>query len=912
MNPLAALREKGQSVWLDYIRRSLIDGGELGRLVERGVRGLTSNPTIFEKAIAGSTDYDAHLAEILAADVDPDPEAVFERLAVADISRAADIVAPVYESSAGDDGYVSLEVSPRLAHDTTGTIAEAHRLWDLVDRPNLMIKVPATAEGVPAVEELIAASINVNVTLLFSVRHYEAVAAAYLRGLERSADPSNVASVASFFVSRVDTAVDRALEEIGTDRALRLRGKISVANARVAYHRFDELFAGEVVPELFGKGGRPQRVLWASTGTKNPAYSDVRYVEELVGPDTVNTMPPATLEAFEDHGRVRGATITEGVAEAEADLAELAELGIDLDAVTDRLQDEGVAAFADSFDQLLSAIGAKVRRLRAGTARQVLDLGPIAAAVDRRLAAWEGAGFTRRLCAKDPTLWSAEPVPEIGDRLGWLTLPETMVDEAERYAEFAEKVRADGVQTVVLLGMGGSSLAPEVFQRTFGNAAGFPRLVVLDSTHPDAVRRVAASTDLSTALFVVASKSGTTIEPLSFLHYFWDHMDRMTDAPGRHFAGITDPGTLLGDLARERGFRRLFEATPDVGGRYSALTAFGLVPAALIGVDVGRLLDRARTMAEATAFCVPDTLNPGLALGAALGEAARAGRDKATFLVSPSLAALPGWIEQLIAESTGKDDTGILPVADEPAAAPDLYGPDRFFVYLGVAGEPDLEQHTHLAELEAAGHSVARIRLEDHYDLGYEMFHLEVATAAAGAALGIHPFNQPDVELAKQLARRAMTGEGAEAPDEVAAADAEALAKAVQAWMASARAGDYIALQAYLAPDEATTRALAGLRTALRARTRLATTVGFGPRFLHSTGQFHKGGPNTGLFLQLVDRPADDLEVPGTDYSFGELIEAQAVGDYQALRSRDRRVLRVQLGGDVAAGLASVEEVVRD
>jgi len=912
MNPLDTLHELGQSVWLDYIRRDLVIGGDLARLIGEGIRGVTSNPSIFEKAVAAGDDYDADLTSFIAADSCIDPPALFERIAVTDIQLAADALRPVYEATDGGDGYVSLEVSPNLARDTAATTAEARRSWKAVSRPNLMIKVPATTEGIPAVEQLISEGINVNVTLLFSLDDYEQVAQAYLRGLAAAADPSRVASVASFFVSRVDTAVDRLLEDIGTPAALFLRGTIAVANAKLAYRRYQELFEGPDFDELRSRGARPQRVLWASTGTKNPAYSDVLYIEELIGPNTVNTVPPATLSAYRDHGTARGNTLTEDVDAASDAIAQLGVVGVDLAAVTADLQEQGVEAFMNSFHTLLHALYEKGSKLRSGIPTdQVLSLGSHAAAVDSRLEAWEDTAFVERLAAKDHRLWSADPVPEIKDRLGWFTLPETMQDSLDDFVEFADRVRADGIEHVILLGMGGSSLAPEVYQRTFGNRPGYPELITLDSTHPDAVKAVQARIDPSTTLFVVASKSGTTIEPLSFFRYFWDAVSTVSEHPGDHFIAVTDPGTPLIELAREHGFRRVFEATPDVGGRYSALTAFGLVPAALIGVDIHRLTDRAWRMAEASAFCVPESHNPALLLGAALGELAKVGIDKASFLVSPSLAAFPSWAEQLIAESTGKDDTGILPVADEPAGPPDAYGDDRLFIYLSYVGDVDDQQSAQVDALEAAGFPVARIRLFEKEDLGAEMFRAEFAVAAASAALGIHPFNQPDVQHAKELARRAMEGDlDTDGVHEVHIDDHEALAPAIADWLGAARPGDYMAVQAYLAPDTATTDALARIRTGLRDRTRLATTVGSGPRFLHSTGQFHKGGPNTGLFLQLVGTPSSDLEVPGAGYTFGDLITAQALGDYQALRARDRRVLRIHLGSDPGNGLAVLEEAL--
>lgn len=913
MNALKELQKYGQSIWLDYIRRSLVTGGELKRLVEEdGLRGVTSNPTIFEKAIAGSTDYDGALSAELRKDPQADAGKLFETLAIEDIQMAADVLRPVYDETGGADGFVSLEVSPHLAQDTEGTIREAKRLWQAVGRPNLMIKVPATAAGIPAIETLIADGVNVNITLMFSLSHYEAVAQAYIRGLERCSEPHKISSVASFFVSRVDTMVDRALEKHGSAQTKKLFGKIAVANSKAVYHRFREIFYGEPFAQLRKKGARVQRPLWASTGTKNPAYSDVLYVEELIGPDTVNTLPPATLNAFKDHGKVRGVIVEERLLEAESDLLRLKDLGLDLDAIAQKLQADGVDAFATSFEQLLAALEEKRKKIIAGqVGNQSLNLGRYQSRVEERRQAWQMEKFACRLWQKDPTLWSPKPVPEISDRLGWLTLPETMHEQVEDLKAFAEEVKAEGVRHVVLLGMGGSSLAPEVFQRTFDEQRDYPKLIVLDSTHPAAVRAVEAQLDLRCTLFLVSSKSGTTTETLSFFRYFWNKARQLTDHPGKQFIAITDPGTPLDKLAGERGFRRVFHAPSDVGGRYSALTVFGLVPAALIGVDVERILDRAWRMVEASAFCVSESDNPCVVLGAALGELALAGRDKVTFIASSSIQALPVWIEQLIAESAGKDGKGILPVVDEPPGPPDVYGTDRVFVYFHLDRDSNADLEARLSALEAAGHPVLRIKLNKEADLGQEVFRWEVAVAALGAALGIHPFNQPDVELAKELARKAMqqkSREGKETETAVPAAKREDLTRALKHWLAQVKPGDYIALQAFLQPTRETTAALQEIRLGLQNRLRLATTLGYGPRFLHSTGQLHKGGPNTALVLQLVDEPVEDLSVPEADYTFGQLIRAQALGDYRALKQQGRRALRVSLGREVGEGLQAVLE----
>lgn len=566
------------------------------------------------------------------------------------------------------------------------------------------------------------------------------------------------------------------------------------------------------------------------------------------------------------------------------------------------------------------------QRLREGDLR----LGGWAGAVEARLEAWREEDFGGRLWRRDHTLWSPEPVPELDDRLGWLDLPGAGPDEADVYATFGEEVAEAGFQEAVILGMGGSSLAPEVFARTFGAAGGRPRLTVLDSTHPDAVGALAerlGSSGLGRTLFVVSSKSGTTIETLSFFRFFWDAVGRALAEGGdreRRFAAVTDPGSALDALARERGFRATFNAPEDVGGRFSALSAFGLVPAALLGMDVRELLVRARAMASACAGAVPEPENPGLRLGAALGELALAGRDKLTFLTTPGIASFPDWIEQLVAESTGKEGQGIVPVVGEAQGTPESYGDDRFFVGLSLAGDDAGELEALLDGLERAGHPVAWFGLDDGYDLGAEMFRWEMATAAAGAILGVNPFDQPDVQLAKELAREAMKEAAAGGPagrarqeekGTVKAADAEALGRALEEWldgMGDSGAGDYLGLQAYLAPTEATAEAVRELQAALGRRSGRAVTSGWGPRFLHSTGQLHKGGPASGRFLQLVDEPSSDLPIPEADSSFGALIRAQAEGDRQALSRRGRRVLRVDLGRDAAAGLARLLEGVRE
>ena len=482
-NPLRELQAYGQSVWLDYIRRSLITSGELQRLIDDdGLRGVTSNPAIFEKAIAGSTDYETEL-KILAGRTDLDAKAVYETLAIADIQAAADILAPVYHATKKRDGYVSLEVSPDLADETAGTLAEARRLWAAVARPNLMIKVPATTAGIPAIRQLISEGLNVNVTLLFAVETYESVAEAYLAGLEALAategDVGRVASVASFFISRIDTLMDALIAERlkSSQDAMEqatlkgLAGKVAIANAKLTYQRYKEIFAGPRWRALAAKGAQTQRLLWASTSTKNPNYRDVLYVEELIGPDTVDTIPPATFDAFRDHGRPRASLTTELEA-AHDEMQMLARTGISMKQVTDRLLDEGVKLFADAFVKLLAAVSQ-----RCGAPREVIDrqtwtlTAEMGVAVKASLREWGTASKVRRLWARDATLWTGS---DEGSWLGWLGITDDQIAHIDHLRRVAEDARNGGFTHVLLLGMGGSSLCPEGLKTTFGKIPGFP------------------------------------------------------------------------------------------------------------------------------------------------------------------------------------------------------------------------------------------------------------------------------------------------------------------------------------------------------------------------------------------------------------------------------------------------------
>ncbi len=921
---LQELAELGQSIWYANLRRALLDSGELAELIQTGIRGVTSNPTIFEKAIAGSVDYDVALRNLV--DEGEEVPQIYETLVLADIARTADLLQPVYAETNGLDGYVSLEVSPTLAYDTAGTILEAKRLFELLGRPNIMIKVPATSEGLPAIRALTAAGINVNITLIFSLDNYQSVVEAYLAGLEdRLAAGSgrlNVASVASFFVSRVDTAVDAALAAVGAraEQADSLMGKIAIANAKVAYSYFRQVFSEPRWVRLAAEGARPQRPLWASTGTKNPTYPDTLYLDGLIGSETVNTAPPATLQAFLNHGTV-ARTLDRGVRQAEEQLQALAELGVDLGEITQDLQEQGVAAFVKSFTALMEAIAEKRERLLINWQPVAGNLGEHEQVVSDALAELAAGRILPRIWAHDHTVWSVDPA-EIANRLGWLHTVEVMQDNLHLLRALTIAARADGYTQAVLLGMGGSSLAPEVLRKTFGVQAGFLDLAVLDSTDPAAVLGCSEAQDPARTLYVVSTKSGSTVETLSLFKFFYNQVaaaDRAGRA-GAHFVAITDPGSQLAELAEQFDFREVFLNDPAIGGRYSALSFFGLVPAALIGIDLPMLLGRALAAACGSDSCVQAADSPAAWLGVAVAELAKAGRDKLTLVASPAIRSFGDWLEQLIAESTGKTGKGILPVVGEAVEAPENYGPDRAFVYLRLDGDATLEPEVN--RLEAAGLPVLRVRLKDRYDLGGQFFLWELAIAIAGHRLGIHPFNQPNVEAAKIQARdlvAAYTRDGSLPKEEPRGVDGELSVfgangfvdaqRALAGFVARAEPRSYLALQAYLPPTAELEAELQALRRALRDHTCLATTLGYGPRYLHSTGQLHKGDAGAGLFIQITaDDPRDAAipDVPGqpdSSISFGVLKAAQAIGDRRALEQGGRKVIRFHLGRDLLGGL---------
>ncbi len=931
-NPNVDVQKYGQSFWYDNIQRGIISSGELQKLIDDfGVLGITSNPSIFEKAITTSADYDEDIIKLVGQGADIGT--IYETLAVADIQAAADILEPIYEQTNGVDGYISLEVSPALARDYQGTVDEAKRLHKAVGRKNLMIKVPATPECIPAIETLISDGININVTLIFALDTYEQVARAFINGLLARAQKGqslNIASVASFFVSRVDVLMDKLLDEKIADiddantaqkqHLQSLKGKAAIANAKLAYEAFERIFNEPEFRDLTAHGARPQRVLWASTSTKNPAYRDTFYVEELIGPNTVDTVPPATLKAFRDHG-VAAPTLQTGLNEAKRTLQELTDAGIDMTAAWDKLQRDGVTLFADAFDSLLKGVEGKRSAIHArGVASNV---EPATGYIDE-LVKMKAAS---RIWDHDASFWTEDPehVKVVNNRLGWLNVAETMKTQVAELLAFREQIRTAGYTDAVVLGMGGSSMAPDVLRATFGpfdgSGARWPEdgaihIHVLDTTDPTTVLNLEQRLNLSKTLFLVASKSGGTLEVNAFYKYFRAKVDSFAhDEAGQHFVAITDEGTSLQTLATSEHFGRVFVNPQDIGGRYSALSYFGLVPAALQGVDIELLLQRAIQMAN---WCKANSAaNPGLYLGGLLGGMSLHGQDKVSFILSPQIKTFGYWVEQLVAESTGKQGRGIVPV--EGDLVDDGSGPlkidaanlsdDRFFVSLRLATDPS--ENRLVAALKKADKPMLEIVLNDVYDMGAEFFRWEFATAVAGSVIGVDPFDEPNVTESKQNTRRLL-----EEYEQSGVFSSELTSKspngALSKHMRTARNGDYLSVQAYLPYTPEVADALEKMRVLLRDKAAVPVTVGYGPRFLHSTGQLHKGGANNVVAVQLTYDPADEALIPGEPFSFATLIRAQALGDYESLVSHQRRVIRLHLGEDVNASFRKILKVLNN
>ena len=916
MNKSKKLHHLKQSIWFDNIDRNLIKNGWLRDQIEKEVIfGLTSNPSIFNKAITTGNSYSTDIQSMSWAGLDT--KLIYEHLVIDDIQSVSDLLYPTYETTKQVDGYVSLEVDPTFANNPELTIKEAKRLWKLVDRKNLMIKVPATRAGIPAIKELIASGINVNVTLIFSVNRYLEVIDAYFSGLEERIKnnlPINqIHSVASFFVSRLDVKIESKVAEIihsGKAKEKEVQpylGKLAILNALYAYEEFGNSRNTERFKKIAEKGGNIQRPLWASTGTKNASYSDVLYVEGLLLPDTVNTVPPKTLIAFLDHGKCDVVDYSAGKSEFEIIENKLDNFGVNFDEVWIELEEEGVEAFISAQKDLFEAIDNQHDYFQR-------SLGGLDAQIKERMETLKTRDFSAKFFTPDDALWTTEPseVDEVLHRLGWIDAPisnKAILDEADA---LLKELKNDGFTHALVLGMGGSSLAPEVFSKVFKDEEtskeGGLALSILDSTDPIQIDEKIHEIQIERTLFIISSKSGTTAEVKALLAKFWELMEEVDEySPGKHFIVITDPGSPLENLGMERKFRRVFNADPNVGGRYSALTAFGIVPAVLAGIDGHRLLNAADHMRVKCSRSSPIEKNPGFAFGSVIAEGYINNRDKVTILTDPIYGAFGSWLEQLIAESSGKSGKGIIPIDREPIVSATKYSDDRIFYYLRGSGKLD-----GLVEaLVDLNHPVLVSYLADKYDLAAEMYKWEIAIAAACSFIQVNPFNQPNVQESKSITH-GMISAYKQNPilnernlifsnneysfyGEMEIEKKEKTTREIIEKFFTINMGDYISINAFLPRIEAYENVLQQLRKHLLNTYSVPVALGFGPRFLHSTGQLHKGGKNNGLFLIISQKAPIDFKIPGEGMNFSVLEKAQALGDMLALEQNNRRVLRIHM-----------------
>ena len=900
------LFELGQSVWLDNIRRGLIKNDSLAKDIEHGlIRGITSNPTIFRKAIAESNDYDNALTPLALAQVDAGE--IFSQLVVEDIRDAANLFRDLYIESNGNDGFVSVEVNPLYAYDCEKTIAEAKALWKSVNRPNIMVKIPVTKESIPAITELTAAGVNLNLTLLFSPDRYCEAAEAYIEGLKKrieNGEPvDKIRSVASIFVSRIDTKADALLAEKGFS-ARELLGKTAIRNAQRIYNLGQEIFGSEEFKKIEAKGGAAQRVLFASTSTKNPQYSPLLYVENLIGKNTVNTMPPATLDALQKSANIEASIPAKE--EIDAFFSALADTGIDMEAVYAQLEKEGIEAFQKDYLTTLETIRTKCKNIQQKT-------GGLRDAILKNYKEFDSGSVMRRIFSKDPTVWTfdTQDFAEIRNRLGWLDAFKNTQNEIENYAALRNELKKDGISKILLLGMGGSSLAPEVMAKVFADETDI-KLEILDSTDPLQAAEARRSHDPASTLFIVSSKSGGTAEVKAFLDYFYDQAVQSLgkEKAGQHFVAITDPGTGLENTAKDLGFREIFLSDPSVGGRFSVLTAFGIVPAILMGLDKDQIKLKVDDIMKSCSASLASSRNEGAALGEFIGSAALEGKDKLTILTDPELESFGSWLEQLIAESSGKEGKGIIPIDVEPVLEDIRYADDRCFVYINLNDSRKEEVQNILAKWQP----LYEIHLDSLYDLFSEFYRWEIAVAVACSLLGVNAFNQPNVQDSKTrtVAKVADFHENGKleelpvvwedenvriwAPENLGdLKDCASYSDVISRLIADCIPGEnYIAINAYLPRNPEMTDWLQKLRANILHSTNCATTLGFGPRFQHSTGQLHKGGTNNGYFIQIVADYDQDIVIPNEDLTFKVLERAQALGDFESLIANDRNVIRIE------------------
>ncbi|PJF30816.1 MAG: hypothetical protein CUN51_06425 [Candidatus Thermofonsia Clade 1 bacterium] len=937
---------EGRRLWYHDLTHALLAAQPLERLP---TSSFTTHLARLERAIGEGDAYDAALEQ----PTPDDPHSCFQALLVEDARRAADALRPRFVPEWAS-GVVSVDLSPLRAESPAERLEAARRLFQAIDRPNVLIKLPAQPDLLTVIEQLLYEGVNIHFTHVYSAATYERAAECYLRALERRAFENlplgELISVVGFHVSSLDAVVDHQLQnniraaqarsELARVSAnAELLGKIGVANANNVYRRSRDIFNSERFSRLRAQGALPQRLLWTEIAPISPLQAPLHYLDCLSHTEALLLIEPPMLDHLADYDR-DAMPRTAALREAPDILVRLAAVGIDLDLVARQLLSDAEEMYSEAFAKLIARVEGKRKLLSSGfMRRQTLVLGQYQKPVETELQRLRSRKSITRTWACDASLWtdSPEAATLIETRLGWLRLPtDGCIDREVLRAARAESQR-EGWQHIVMLGMGGANITAETLYGIFGQQAGFPALITLDSTDPTAIRDVEVQIDLARTCFIVASKSGSTLETLAMLYHFYQRCTEHNPKAGDQFIAITDPETRLAEEAGRLGFRAIYYNPTDMAGRYAALSYFGMLPAAMLGLDFEKIMDRAAEMALACGANVMGNNHPGLWLGTIMGVLARRGLDKLTLLTSPEIAAFGAWAEQLIAESSGKEDKGIIPISGGTVGLPHDYDDDRLFVYLRLEGSPHNPDQA-VQMLKEAGHPIVTLNLRDVYDIGAEFFRWQFAAATVGMVLGINPFDEPAVEESKQNTQRLLdtyVEQGAlpqSAPaysedgislfaDEVTAAlleqlrtqqafETSPLSGLLAAFLRLARSGDYIGLLAYLPPRPEYVAQLETFRRQLRHVLQRAVTLGFGPRYLHSTGQLHKAGCDKGVFIQLTMDDPEPLPIPNMPYSFSILKQAQAEGDYEALQSRGRRIIRLHLGAEPLIGMGKITAAI--
>lgn len=938
----------GQSIWLDGPRPRRLDSDELRAMVCRDeVTGISVTYDGLRHIIASATDLETSIRSRIFES--KDPIAICEHLLIDQARRAADLLRQVYERTRGLEGYTSIEVSPYVVDSAEELVKRGRELFLAVGRKNVMIRLPATTAGLVALEQLVSTGVNVFVSDILTEAAYLQAAEAYSlavdKYLRRGGNALDVIALVAMPLSKIDRIATRALEssaqKAGPEQSVffdRLKGRAATTFARLAYRTYRSYIAdggNKNWKVLAGKGARPLRIV-LECAIPAPHLPASLYLEELSLPETIVSLPETAIlalcrtpakqmEQSEDH-------VDEVIDQAILVYEQFKQLPF---SISDALEDE-LSFLVDQqmevMDQLIGALEQRRRAVELNVATNLThSLGELESPVKEALAKAKEDNVVARLWRGDTTLWTGK---DEGAWLGWLDIPEQQLAQTSVFQELSGEVRREKFTHAVLLGMGGSSLSAEVMRQCFGKQEGMPELLVLDSTVPAEVLKVRRAIEIEKTIFIVSSKSGSTTEPNVLCQYFYEETKKAVGdkEAGSHFIAVTDPGSSLEQTAKEMRFRHIYPGVPSIGGRYSVLSHFGMIPGAVMGADVKKMLERAHQMALRCHETVASNENPGLLLGVIMAVLSEHGRDKVTLFASPRIRSFGTWLEQLLAESTGKLGKGIIPVDGESIASPEHYGKDRLFVYLRLSREADKQQDKQVEDLKRAGHPVVNIELDDAFGIAEEFFRWEFATAVAGHVLKINPFDQPNVQESKDFTKKFLkhyeeTGKLPE--DQLVCRDGditiyaddknkryllekakENLEAVLKAHIARLQPGDYFATTAYVEYDERYERAISAIRDHVRDDRRVATTFGYGPRFLHSTGQLHKGGPNSGLFIQITCDDKEDVPVPAEKFTFGVLKQAQSLGDFVALSMRDRRALRVHFSGDIARGLSKLQSLL--